>query len=176
MSDTQFLTAIVPAKDETTARSLINQMTQVVGDNLKGIRVQRGNKTDLLVFRIGAETQTIRQGEWSANAATLTLTQSENNLEMFAVQNARSMRRGNQILFSSESPTNVAVNFNDNEMEVALNAEKAARITLFVGKAPFRVLLDGKDVSAKAFSFNRSDSTMSLNIPSGQHDLKILFR
>jgi hypothetical protein len=176
MSDTQFLTAIVPAKDETTARSLINQMTQVVGDNLKGIRVQRGNKTDLLVFRIGAEIQTIRQGEWSANAATLTLTQSENNLEMFAVQNARSMRRGNQILFSSESPTNVAVNFNDNEMEVALNAEKAARITLFVGKAPFRVLLDGKDVSAKAFSFNRSDSTMSLNIPSGQHDLKILFR
>ncbi len=175
LSEAQFLTAIVPAKGKSAAQSVINQMSEIVGDNLKGIRVERGNETDLVIFR-GAETQTIRQGEWSADAATLAITQSANNLKIFAIQNARSLRRGNQVLFSSESPTSVAVNFNANEIEVACNAETAVRVTLFVGKPPVRVLLDDKELSANAFSFNRTAGTISLDIPSGQHDLKILFR
>ena len=176
MSETQFLTAIVPAKNESAVKSLINQMTEIVSENLQGLRVEHGNKTDLVMFRGGAETQTIRQGEWSADAATVAITQSANNLEIFALHNAHSLRRGNQILFSSRSPTSVAANFNANEIEVACNAETATRITLFVGTNPVRVLLDGKDLSAKAFSFNRTDGTISLDIPSSQHTLKIMFR
>ena len=84
LSEAQFLTAIVPAKDKSAAQAVINQMTEIVGDNLKGIRVERGNETDLVIFR-GAETQTIRQGEWSADAETLTITQSANNLKIFAI-------------------------------------------------------------------------------------------
>ncbi|MGH9960945.1 MAG: hypothetical protein ACREBC_28145, partial [Pyrinomonadaceae bacterium] len=99
-----------------------------------------------------------------------------NDLKVFAVHNARSLRRGNQILFSSESPRSVAVNFKANEIDMACTAETAAKITLFVGKEPGRVLLDGKNLSASAFSFNRTDKTISLDIPSGQHDLKIVFR
>ncbi|MGI9166451.1 MAG: heparinase II/III domain-containing protein [Pyrinomonadaceae bacterium] len=176
LSETQFLTAIVPAKNESAAQGLINQMTEIVGENLKGIRVERGNERDLVIFRGGAETQTIRQGEWTADAATFALTHSANDLRMFAVQKARSLRRGNQILFSSESPTSVAVNLNANEIEVACNAETATKLTLFIGKNPVRVLLDGKELSANAFGFNRTDGTLSLEIPSGQHDLKIKFR
>ena len=175
LSEAQFLTAIVPAKDKSAAQSVINQMSEIVGDNLKGIRVERGNESDLVIFR-GAETQTIRQGEWSADAATLAITQSANELKLFAVQGARSLRRGNQVLFSSESPTSVAVSFNANESDVACNAETAARVTLFVGKAPIRVLLDGKDLSANAFSFNRTAGTISLALAGGEHDLKIMFR
>ena len=54
MSETQFLTAIVPAKNESAAQSLINQMTEIAGENLKGIRVERGNEMDLVMFRCGA--------------------------------------------------------------------------------------------------------------------------
>jgi hypothetical protein len=176
ISEAQFLTALVPAKTESAAHSAINNMTRIVEENLNGLRVQRSDETDLILFRTGVATQPIREGEWSADAATLTITQSANDLKLFAVQGARSLRRGNQVLFSSESPTSVAVSFNANEVEVACNAETAARVTLFVGKAPIRVLLDGKDLSANAFSFNRTAGTISLDIPSGQHDLKILFR
>ena len=43
-AETQFLTAIVPAKNESAAQGLISRMTEVVGDNLKGIRVERGER------------------------------------------------------------------------------------------------------------------------------------
>ncbi|MGI9069382.1 MAG: heparinase II/III domain-containing protein [Pyrinomonadaceae bacterium] len=176
MSEAQFLTAIVPAKSENAAQSVINEMSELVGENLKGIRFHRGDETDLVMFRVGADRQTLRQGEWSADAATVAITQNGNTLKIFAVQNARSLRRGNQVLFSSESPTSVAANFKANEIEVACNAEMAAKITLFVGKTTVRVFLDGKELSANAFSSNRTAGTISLDIPSGQHDLKIVFR
>jgi hypothetical protein len=176
VSEMQFLTAIVPAKNEGAARGLINQMTEISGENLKGIRVERGSETDLVMFRTGAETQTIRQGAWSAEAAALTMTNSANDLRMFAVQNARFLRRGGQVLYSSELPANIAVNFNVNEIEAVYNANAATKASLFVGKNPVRVLLDGKNLSAEAFSFNRADNTISLNILAGQHDLKIMFQ
>ncbi|HEY2972182.1 MAG TPA: heparinase II/III family protein [Pyrinomonadaceae bacterium] len=176
LSAAQFLTAIVPAKNESAAQTVIKEMSEIAGENLKGIRVRRGDEVDLVMFRLGTEAQTIRHDEWSADAATLAITQRANDLEVFAVQSARLLRRGNQTLFSSESPSSVAVQFNGNQMEVACSAETTARITLFAGKQPLRVLLDGKELSASAFRFNRSDGTISLDIPSRQHELKIMFR
>jgi len=176
MGDAQFLTAIVPAKNESAAKSLVNQMSEIVGDNLTGIRAERGNETDLVVFRSGVETQTIRQGDWSTDAATLAITESAHELKLFAVQGARSLRRGNKVLFSSDAPTSEAANFNTNEIEVASNADTPTKVTLFIGKNPIRVLLDGKELSAKAFSFSRTAGTISLELPGGEHDLKIMFR
>ena len=176
LNQTQFLAAIVPAKTEVTAQGLIKEMTKLDGDNFKGIRVHRGAKTDLVMFRMGGEAQTFRQGEWAVDAATLTMTHNADTLEVFAVQSARLLRRGNQTLFSTESPISLAARFGTNEVEVVGNAQAATRIRLYVGKSPVRVLLDDKDVSATAFSFNRSEGTMSFVIPSGQHNLTIMFR
>lgn len=173
--ETQFLTAIVPAKTESAAQSVVTQMSELAGDNFRGVRVERGEKTDLVMFRIGADALNFRQGEWSADAASLLITLSANTLETFAVQRARSLRRGSQILFSSESPTSVAARFGVNQVEVAANADMATSITLFVGKTPIRLMLDGKDAGANAFRFNRADGTISLTIPGGQHNLKIMF-
>lgn len=176
LSETQFLTAVVPAKNESAAQSVINDMSEIFGENLKGIRVRRGDEVDLVMFRAGAEARTIRHDEWSADAATLAITERANNLEVFAVQSARLLRRGNQILFSSELPSSIAVHLNNNEMDVACNTETAARITLVAGKQPVRVLLDGKELSGNAFRFNRLDGTISLDIPRRLHELKIMFR
>ena len=174
-SETQYVTAIVPAKDESAAQSLVNQMTALVGEHLKGIRAERGSRVDLVMFRDSAYTQAIRHGDWLADAATLVITQSATNLEILAVQHARSVQRGNQIVFSSEPSTSAAINFRPGELEVACNAETAARITVHVGKEPRRVFLDGKDLNANAFKFNRTDSTISFNLPSGEHSVKFTF-
>ena len=104
------------------------------------------------------------------------ITESANKLKIFAAQSARSLRRGNQNLFSSNVPTSVAARFNDGEIEVAAHAETAARITLFVGHTPVRVWLDGKELAANSFDFNRTDGTIFLSIPGGQHNLRISFR
>lgn len=173
---TQFLTVIAPARTESAAQGLIKQTSELEGENLRGVRVTRGGETDLVMFRVGTDTQRIRQGEWLADAASLVITQSGNTLKTFAVQQARSLSRGNQMLFSSESPVNVAAKFDANGIEVAGNAETATRITLFLGKNPNRFLLDGKEGSAASFSFNRNNGTISFVIPNGQHNFKVMFR
>lgn len=176
MSETQFLTALVPARHENAAQSLTREMTEITGENLQGIRVDRGNEMDLVIFRSGSGIQTIRQGDWSTDAATLAITQSGKSLKIFAVHNGRSLRRGNQILFSSELPASAAMNFKADDVDVVCSSPSATRITLYVGRRPVRITLGGKDVSGNAFSFNGSDGTISLEMPRGQHDLKILFR
>ncbi len=172
----QFITALIPATTADSARNLINQMSEITGKNVKGIRVLRGNETDLVMFRVGTATQTINQGEWSADAATIAVSEGGNILKVFAAHEARSLRRGDQLLFASESPASIAVNINGNELDAVCNTERSTKITLFIGKTPTRVLLAGKELAASAFSFNRTEGTISLRIPSGQHNLKIAIR
>lgn len=175
-SETQFLTAIVPAKNENAARSLVNQMIRIVGKDLKGIRVDRGDKTDLVIFRVGTGTQTLREGDWATDGATLAITHSGNNLRTFAVHHAKLLQRGNQVLFSSKTPLTVAANYKADEVEVVCNAEARTTISLFAGKNPVRVLLGGQPVRPSALSFNLTNGTISLEVPKGQNDLRIMFR
>jgi len=175
-SAVQFLTAIVPAKTTAAVQNIITRMTEIEVAGGKGISVDRGDEKDLVIFRGSANTQMLRQGEWSADAATIAITLGANNLKMFAVQNARALRRGNRILFSSDSPASVAAKFSATESEVACNAERVTRILLYLGKSPIRVLLDGKELGAAAFGFKSTDGTVSLDLPRGQHNLKFVFR
>jgi hypothetical protein len=173
VSEMQFLTVIVPAKVESSASELTKHTTDISGPNVRGVRVERGGNTDLVMFRSGSQTTVIQQGEWTTDAASLVVTRSGSLLEVFAVQNARTLRRGTQTLFSSTSPMSLAANIGSNEVVAVCNADTEARVSLFVGKAPGPVLIDGKELSATAVRFNASDGTLSLNVPSGQHELKI---
>ena len=173
-SETQFLTAIVPAKNEDAARESVNRMTELTGENLKGILARRGGENDLVMFRTGAENAVMRQADWSADASVLMVTNTADKLKTFAVQNARSLRRGSQVLFLSDFTASAAVNYDSNEIEAVCNADRAAKIVLFSGKNPARVLLDGKELAANVFSFNRADGTISLNIPAGRREIKIV--
>ncbi len=174
-NETQFVTAIVPAKSESASQSLIKQMSELAGENLRGIRVERGVSTDLVMFRVGGDTQRMQQDEWSADAASLVITQKANTLETLAVQRARSLNRRNQVLFSSDFQMSIAANFRSNAVEIVGNTEKSTRVILLIGQNPIRVLLDGKELNSNGFSFNRTDGTISLVIPTGQHSLKIMF-
>jgi len=126
------------------------------------------------MFRVGAKNSTFSHGEWAAIASVLTVTNLGDKLKMFAVQNARSLRRGTQTIFSSESLTNVAVNYQTREIEAICNTEIPNRINLFVGKKPVRVLLDGRVLNANEFTFNPVDNTISLAVPSKQHKIQII--
>jgi hypothetical protein len=174
--ETQFVTVIAPAKTENAAKSLVANTSEFNGENLRGVRVERGNKTDLIMFRVGGGTQSIRQGDWLVEAASLVVTQSANILETFAAHEARTLRRGNQVLLSSDTPISIAAKFNDIDIDVVAHTDKSARVTLFVGKSPIHVLLDGKDLGSNGFTFNRMDRTIGLIIPDGHHNLKITVR
>jgi len=173
--ETQFLTVIAPARTASAAEDLIKQVSELTGENFRGINVVRGGQADLVMFRTGAGSQTMRQEEWSADGASLVITKNATSLQTFALQSARSLRRGNQTLFSSAMPMSVAAEFSATEVDVVGNTELNQKVTLFVGKSPIRVLLDGKDLGAKDFTVNR-DGTVSLTIPAGQHILKITLR
>jgi hypothetical protein len=65
---------------------------------------------------------------------------------------------------------NIAVRFADRETEAIVNATATGKVNLFVGKNPSRVLLDNNGITFKV-----TLGTISFTVPSGQHQLKILF-
>ncbi len=176
VSETQFLTAIVPSKVEGTALALTKQMTEVTGANVRGIRVQRGGTTDLVLFHSGSGPARIKQGEWSAYAASLVVTLNGNVLESFAVQNSGWLRRGEKALFVSPSPINIAARIGPDELEAICNTETATKISLFVGTKPLRVSLDGRDLAAADFRFSAIDRRVEFVVPRGQHVVNINLR
>ncbi|HTG91879.1 MAG TPA: heparinase II/III family protein, partial [Pyrinomonadaceae bacterium] len=174
--DTQFLTAIVPARTQATAQRLSQKITEIAGEGVRGIRVERDGKKDLVLFRTGATGRSIDQDGWTTDAASLVITESGNNLEVFAVQEALGLRHNGKTLFSSETSMSVAARIDPNEVKVVCHAKIATQVTFFVGKTPAKVLIDGREFKASTFVFNASGKTVSLNMPSGQHDLLIMFR
>jgi hypothetical protein len=176
LNETQFLTALVPAKNESSALAVMTQMKALTGAGLKGVSVRRGEETDLVMFRSGVAGHTIRQDEWSIDAASATVTKKGDALKTFAIHDAKSLRQGSRILFSSQSPIGLAAHFAATEIEVVAHANVVTSITLFVGSRPLRLLLDDKELSIDAFRFDQVGQTISVRIPAGQHNLRVMLR
>ena len=170
---TQFLVALVPARTSDAARGLAALMTSISSGDFVGIRTERGNERDLVMFRVGETTNTSRYEEWMTDAVAWTITQREEVLRMFAVHNARSLKRDGRALFASDNVASIAANYNANAVEVACHAASQSKIQLFVGAKPMRVLLDGREVSAR---YDRDGATISLTVPAGQRQLKIALK
>jgi hypothetical protein len=166
----QFLVALVPARTATEAEALAGRMSEIKGDGWIGLRTERENDRDLVMFRVGATNGASRYEEWMTDAVAWTITQRDKALRMFAVQNARSFRRGGRALFASDNAASVAANYNTSTVEVASYATSQVRLQLFVGGDPARVLLDGREVSAR---YDRDGATISLTVPAGEHQLKV---
>jgi len=145
-------------------------MTEIAGDGFVGVRTERGDELDLVMFRAGGANGTMRYGDWATDALACTVTQSGERLKLFAVQNSRSLMRAARGMFASDNPASIAANYTANGVEVACYAMSATKIQLFAGSSPARALLDGREV---AVNYNRADATISLTIPAGQHQLKI---
>ncbi len=172
VSATTFLTAMVPARTAVAARSLIDNMTRLSGANFTGIRTARDSSTDMVLFRSETSGDAMRQGEWMVDAASVVVTQSSDKVQMFAAQNSKLVRRGNQTLFSSDLPMGVAARFGLGVIELVVNTKEQARMIFNVGKALVRVMMDGKQLGAASFNFNSSNETVSLLIPVGQHTIE----
>jgi hypothetical protein len=170
LNETQFLTVIVPQRDEKPLGGVIKQIVELSGKNWKAIHVDRGAAKDMVMFRIGTNPTMMQDATWSTDGATLTVTENAKALELIAVQSARSLRRGEGVLLSSDSPVDIAVRFAALEAEAIVNAAATVKLALFVGKNPSRVLLDNNQLV-----FNHNQGTISFTVPSGQHQLKILF-
>jgi hypothetical protein len=145
-------------------------MVEIKGDGWIGLRTERGTERDFVMFRVGETRDTLRNEEWMTDADAWTITQRESALRMFAVQNARSLTRGGDALFASDNPASVAANYQGNAVEVACYVSSEARIQLFVGAEPARVLLDGHELTAH---YDRKSKGISLTVPAGRHQLRI---
>ena len=175
-NETQFLTALIPAKTAGEAKGLSEKMFQTTGENLKGLRVERGGEMDLVMFRTGPEAAAMRQGEWSANASVVAVTKEGAAVRMLAAENARSLMKDGRTMFSAEMPTSIAAQYRPHQIEAALNSKNGTKIVLFIGEKPVRILLDGKEIAARAFSFDNAASTLALNIPAGRHEIRMLLK
>ena len=150
-------------------------MTQFSSANLRGLRVERGNETDLLMFRLGDTGAAISHNGFTTDALVLTVTETAAGLQMLGAQSVRSVRSVNRNIFASNVLANVAVRFRADQIDFSCQVNADAKITLFTGKAPDRVLVDELQLKQNAFSFDERTKLLSLRIPAGRHEVKILF-
>jgi hypothetical protein len=169
----QFLVALVPARTAVNAAQLANGMSAVKTDAWIGLRAERGTENDLVMFRAGDVSVESQYDEWTTDATAWTIMRSEGILRVFAVQNARLFRSDRRGLFASDNRASAAANYSANAVEVAYHVANQAKIQLFVGARPLRVMLDGREVSA---GYNSTEATISLTVPAGQHQLKIALK
>jgi hypothetical protein len=76
-------------------------------------------------------------------------------------------------MLASDRAVSLAANFGENVIEAACDAAAQITLQLFVGAKPIRILVDGREM---AVSFNQMESMISLVVPEGRHQLKILMR
>lgn len=169
----QFLVVLVPARTHAEARALASAMTEIKSGGFVGLRARRGNEIDLVMFRVGAANGAASYEIWKTDAGAWTVTQNKGQMKLFAAQNARSFAQSGRFLFLSENPASVAASYNTNNIDVACYAAVPTKMQIFVGSNPVRILIDGRETNA---SFNRADGTISIDVPAGQHNLKILLR
>ena len=173
VTEMQFVTAVVPAKSAGAAQQLIGQMSHITGENLSGVRVERGIETDIVMFSTLAGSDSMRHADWSARASVVSVTNRGSEVQMLAAQNARTVTHATRTLFSSEKPVNVAINYRPDRVDAAVNAKTGTRIVLYVGARPVRVLLDGNPIAARTFSLDPSAGTITINVPAGQHEIRM---
>lgn len=171
--EVRFMTAVVPARTATEAEQLIGQMFHIAGENLNGIRVERGNETDLVMFSSRPESDLMRHAEWSATASVLAVTNRGSELKMLAAQNARIVTHATRRMFSAEEPASIAVDYATERLDAVVNSKTETRILLFVGAKPVRMTLDGDAITANAFRFDASAGTITMNIPAGRHEIRM---
>jgi hypothetical protein len=170
---TQFLVALVPARTDGEAHALASRMTEIKSGNLIGLRAERGDETDFVMFRVGENNAASSYENWNTDADAWTVTENKGKLKIFAVQNARSFAQGGRVFFASDNPASVAASYNAYNLDASFHLATAAKIRLFVGAKPMRVMIDGRETNA---NFNSSEGTITIGVPAGQHGLKIMLR
>jgi hypothetical protein len=168
-----FLTALVPARTREAARAVANQMTAINGAGFIGVRTDRGVERDVVLFRSGAASGSLRYEDYATDAAACTVTQSGARLKLLAVEQGRFFARGGRSLLTSDTGVSLAASYGENVIEAACDAAAQTALQLFTGAKPSLVLLDGREV---AISYNQTGATISLTVSAGQNQLKIELR
>ena len=175
-NEIEFLTAIVPAKTSPEASELIGKMFRIAGENLTGIRVERGNDTDYVMFRTGHENALMRTSDWSADASVVAVISQDTNMRRFATQKARQVSRGAQLIFSSDVPASIAVNYLENHVDVVAKSESLTKMVLFVSNRPAGLSLDGKEMTTREFKYDATARTISFNVQAGPHTIRMVLK
>ena len=171
----QFLVGLVPARKGQDAQAVTSAMTRIEAPGLVGLQTNRGSESDLIMFRSAGAIGNSRFKDLETDAAAWSLTQAGDQLRMFAVQSARILTRAGRFLFRSDQPISLAVNYQD-EINVSCTANTPAKLTLFVGKSPASIRLNQAELAQSAIRFNRTDETITVDLPRGSHTLLIRVR
>jgi len=170
----QFLVALVPSKNRSDAQTLISKMTGVSGANFKGIKVDRGAESDIILFRIGDGRNSFSNNGWTANASSMTITRKGSSVETVAGSNAISVLGQNRTYLTASDPVNFAIDYG-NIITAIVNSNADSQISFFTGSRPTSVAIDGQPLPASAFTYDAARSLVTLTTTPGQHKFTLLY-
>ena len=126
-----------------------------------------------IFFRSGDAKAVLRYEDYTTDAAAWAVTQSGAQLKMFAVEEARSFAHAGRLMLASDRAVGLAANFSENVIEAVCDAATPVTLRLFTGAKPSRVLSEGREM---AINYNQAEAMISLLVPAGRHQLKIVLR
>ena len=168
----QFLTVLVPSK-RTSDASVEPNTTRIAGPGYTGLTTKREKNLDVIGFRNATNPVLVKFQNWTTDADAWTITLSEGQVKMFAVQAARSLVRDGRQLFNSDQAISLAAQFSE-EIQISCNATGPTTVNFFVGTQPTVVQLDQTEVNKSLVRFN--DGIVTVTVPQGQHTVRIRFR
>jgi len=171
-----FLVVLVPARTAEEAQAIVTRISGVRDKEWTGLKAERDTEQDVIMFRTGRATGEARYGEWATDAAAWTIVHRAGRMKLLAAQAARRLARAGRTLVASERPISLAILYHPNTIEVALTAAATTRLQVFAGIMPDSVQLDGQRLPEGAARFDRSDETISMTVPGGQHRITIVRR
>jgi hypothetical protein len=181
MQATRFLVTLVPARTSAEAQARSGSMSEVKNEQWFGIRTSRGSEMDLVMFRAAGQSsaspiQPLAYDKWLTDAESWAVTEAGDQLVMLSAHKARTVSRSGRELFSSDKLVSFAAHFNGEKVQASVSATSATQIRLFIGAAPVKVQLDGRDLNRASTNYVSSDGMISLLVPAGQHELVFALR
>ncbi|MCK4829439.1 heparinase II/III family protein, partial [bacterium] len=97
---------------------------------------------------------------------------AENDRSIIFAAGATFIKKDSEILFRSEYPIVANLHISDREMTLTYHLSKSSKILLKVDSKPRKLDLNGKIV--RDYSFDSNNSTITLNIPSGEGKVRVI--
>lgn len=170
VQDHRFLVALVPGRTLDAARATADALRVIDEPSWTGVRVARGDASDLLLFRTDARAGESSSHGWTTDASAWTTTHEGDRLTAFAAHGVTRLARFAQLAVEAAQPVSIAVRYDALETRVVVSATEPTDVHLPVPEAPRQVQRNGASVGAR---YDAVTGTVTVAVPKGSSYLRI---
>ena len=171
----RFLSVLVPMSAENRQEREGWKSARIEEGNWLGAEVRRGNDVDTVLFQTASGRGVESVQRWSTDADRFAVTIAGGRaMKKFWVRNAtvfRENRPGGEVFFQSTNRISAAVDYGQTESRAEVDLSSRSQLMFRMEERPGKVLRNGGKIG---FSFNQAAKRLTVSLPTGKSDLRIV--